>query len=179
MVYGGWLASLPRIRKARTLRASSWDTSGRNADFWRIAPGETRVLADIQGPGCITHIWMTQRQGYREVLLRIYWDGEEHPSVLCPLGDFFCLGHSIVNSFQSALFSASTNSNNQFNQGCALNCYVPMPFNHSARIELVNEGDTEHIQYFYIDYELYEEPHDADVAYFHAQWRRENPCDGW
>lgn len=179
MYVEGLLSSVTRVKKAHSLRASSWDTTGRNNDAWNIEPNETRVLADIKGPGCINHIWMTQRDGYRNVLLRIFWDGEEHPSVLCPLGDFFGLGSEIVNSYESLLFSASTAGNNQFNTGCALNSYVQMPFNKSARIELVNEGDETHRQYFYIDYELYDQPLDDDVAYFHAQFRRENPCDGW
>jgi len=179
MYLEGLLSSLTRVKNARSLRASSYDVTGRNADAWRIPAGETKVLADIKGPGCIKHIWMTQGRGYRDVLLRMFWDDEENPSVLCPLGDFFGLGHEIVNSYQSLLFSASTRANNQFNSGCALNCYVQMPFNKSARIELVNEGNDDHGQYFYIDYELYDEPHDEDVAYFHAQFRRENPCPGW
>jgi hypothetical protein len=100
----GPLASLATIKSARTGRASSWDVSGRNADYWRIKPGETRVLADIEGPGALTHIWMTQRGGYRECMLRITWDDAKAPSVLCPLGDFFGLGHGIVNSYESLLF---------------------------------------------------------------------------
>lgn len=179
MYSGGILSALTRVRKARPLRASSYDTTGRNADAWRIPAGETKVLADIKGPGCINHIWMTQRDGYRDVLIRMFWDDEENPSVLCPIGDFFCLGHEIVNSFQTFLFTASTRGNNQFNTGCALNCYAQMPFNKAARIELVNEGESDHGQYFYIDYELYDEPPGDDVAYLHAQFRRENPCDGW
>jgi len=179
MYSGGILSSLTRVRDGRSLRISSYDTTGRNADAWRIPAGETRILADIKGPGCINHIWMTQGRGYRDVVMRMFWDDEEHPSVLCPLGDFFCLGHEIVNSYQSFLFSASTRGNNQSNTGCALNCYAQMPFNKSARIELVNEGESDHGQYFYIDYELYDEPLGDDVAYFHAQFHRENPCDGW
>jgi hypothetical protein len=179
MFSGNLLSSLTHVRKARSLRASSYDVTGRNADAWRIPAGDARVLADIKGSGCINHIWMTQRDGYRDVLIRMFWDDEENPSVLCPLGDFFGLGHEIVNSYQSYLFSASTRGNNQFNTGCALNCYVQMPFNKSARIELVNESESDHGQYFYIDYELYDEPHADDVGYFHAQFRRENPCDGW
>ena len=35
----------------------------------------------------------------------MFWDDEEHPSVLCPLGDFFGLGNEIVNSYDSILFS--------------------------------------------------------------------------
>jgi len=172
-------ADLTSLKKARTGRFSSWDTEGRNADAWRIQPGETRVLADIKGPGCITHIWMTQWNHYRECLLKITWDNAEKPSVLVPLGDFFCLGHGIVNSFQSFLFSASTRENNQFNRGCALNCYARMPFNERAVVELVNESDEVHGQYFYIDYETYDQPLPEETAYFHAEFRRQNPFGGW
>ena len=173
------LRDLARVTPAKTGRFSSWDTSGRNADSWRIGAGETKVLADIMGPGCITHIWMTQRNHYRECLLKITWDDAEGPSVLVPLGDFFGLGHSIVNSYQSLLFSASTRSNNRFNQGCALNCYAPMPFAKRARVELVNESGEQHNQYFYVDYEIWDEPPEEDIGYFHAEFRRENPFGGW
>ena len=175
----GLLSSLPRLKNARSARISSWDRTGRNADSWIIEPGEVRVLGEIEGSGCINHIWMTQSDGYRDVLLRFFWDGEEHPSVLCPLGDFFGLGHELVNSYDSLLFSASTNHNHQFNAGCALNSYVQMPFDKSARVELVNEGGEPHRQFFYIDYETYDRGLERDTAYFHAQFRRENPCDGW
>jgi len=171
--------ALTRIRSARTKRFSSYDVTGRNADAWRIGPGETRVLADIRGPGRITHIWMTQRNHYRECLLRITYDGAKRPSVCVPLGDFFCLGHGIVNSFQSLLFTASTRANNQWNTGCALNCYAPMPFRERAVVDLVNESREVHGQYFYVDYETYDEPLPDDVGYFHAEFRRENPFGGW
>ena len=173
------LNQLTRISAAKTARCSSWDTTGRNADAWRIEPGETRVLADIKGPGCITHIWMTQGNHYRECLLKITWDDARSPSVLCPLGDFFGLGHSIVNSYQSLLFTASTRGNNQFNQGCALNSYARMPFRQRALVELVNESKEVHGQYFYVDYETCDQEPDADSGYFHAEFRRENPFGGW
>lgn len=171
---------IAHLKQARTGRFSSWDTTGRNADAWQIQPGETRVLADIHGPGCITHIWMTQWNHYRDCLLKITWDNAPFPSVLAPLGDFFCLGHSMVNSFQSFLFSASTQWNNQFNQGCALNCYAPMPFRERAVVELVNQSDEIHGQYFYIDYETYPSPNEiAGAGLFHTEFRRENPFGGW
>ena len=138
------LTDITRITNAKTRRCSSFAVDGRNGDAWFIQPGETRVLADIKGPGVIRHIWMTQPDGYRECLIRITWDNADKPSVLVPLGDFFCLGHGIVNSFQSLFFTASTHHNNKFNQGCALNCYAPMPFKERALIELINEGDRGH-----------------------------------
>lgn len=172
--------NLAVIKKARTKRFSSYDVTGRNSDAWSIPPGETRVLADIEGPGMITHIWMTQPLHYREALLKMTWDDAEHPSVLCPLGDFFGLGHGIVNSYQSLLFSASTSRNNNFNTGCALNCYVPMPFRKRAKIELINESHDPHRQYFYIDYETYDSEEELQgLGYFHAEFHRENPFGGW
>ena len=169
---------LATLAGGRTGRVSSWDTSGRNQDRWLLAPGETRVLADLEGPGVLTHFWFTQRNHYRECLLRITWDDAASPSVLVPLGDFFGLGHGIVNSYQSALFTASTNSNNHFNEGCALNSYVPMPFRKRALVELVNESGEEHLQYFYIDHERLAEPRD-EAGYLHAEFRRTNPFGGW
>ena len=46
------LESLSRLREGRTRRVSSYDTTGGNADFWRIEGGETRVLAALKGAGC-------------------------------------------------------------------------------------------------------------------------------
>ncbi len=143
-----------------------------------IPAGETRVLAEIEGPGCITHIWMTQPNHYRECLLRFTWDGARQPSVVVPLGDFFGLGHGLVNSYQSLFFSASTRWNNRFNVGCALNCHLPMPFRTGARVELVNQGEEPHLQYFYVDYECWEATPD-DLGYLHAEFRRQNPFGGW
>jgi hypothetical protein len=180
----------------RTGRCSSWDVSGRNNDWWTIPPGTSRVLADIRGPGIITHLWLTQKRGYRDCLLKITWDNAAAPSVLCPLGDFFCLGHNIVNSFQALLFSASVHKNRENrlgadapapdrpgefveHKGCALNCYVPMPFRERCVIELVNEGSLPQEQFFYIDYEIHPHGLPAGLGYFHAEFRRCNPFRGW
>ncbi|HUX01366.1 MAG: glycoside hydrolase family 172 protein [Phycisphaerae bacterium] len=171
-------ADLARLSCGRTSRCSSYDMAGRNADAWTIPAGKTAVLADLRGPGVIRHIWMTQACHYRECLLRITWDDAPSPSVLVPLGDFFGLGHGIANSYQSFLFTASTNQNNHFNQGCALNCYAPMPFRKRALVELVNEGREDHRQYFYVDYERVDALPD-DLGYFHAEFRRANPFGGW
>lgn len=51
---------LARIRQARPGRTSSYDQRGRNQDGWVIGPGESRVLADLAGPGAIKHIFSTQ-----------------------------------------------------------------------------------------------------------------------
>ncbi len=172
------LDNLTRITNAKTGRASSWDTTGGNSDRWTIAAGQSVVLADIEGPGKITHIWMTQPNHYRECLLKITWDNAKHPSVLCPLGDFFGLGHGIVASYESLLFTASANHPNLYGGGCALNCYAQMPFRKRALIELINESSEDHLQYFYIDYET-DVDIPGDCGYFNAEFRRTNPFGGW
>ncbi|MEV6104255.1 glycoside hydrolase family 172 protein [Streptomyces sp. NPDC051940] len=54
------LDHLTRPQAARTVRVSSWDQRGRNQDYWTTPAHSSRVLADIEGPGRITHVWMTQ-----------------------------------------------------------------------------------------------------------------------
>lgn len=191
---GGILGDLTRARDARTARSSSWDQSGRNADPWVVAPGQTITLAEIDGPGCITHLWMTQDclrtvldrvvtdpDYYRKVVIRMYWDGQAHPSVAVPLGDFFCLGHSLANGFASLPFTASVRPENayRFGGGASLNCYLPMPFQRHARIEVTNENDVPYRQYFHVDYEIYREALPPGTVHFHAQWRRTNPTSSW
>ncbi|KAK2616268.1 hypothetical protein QQS21_000903 [Conoideocrella luteorostrata] len=210
------LSAASQRKVARSARIASWDHSGLNEDAFVVQPGETAVLADIEGPGTITHIWFVQTcrrilgpglipyhksgvamleiengQGvnyevmdpdyYRKVLIKMYWDGSEAPNVLAPLGDFFCVGHSIAANFQSLPFTASVKptENNKFGGAAALNCYLPMPFNKHARIEVENQNDIPYFQYFYIDYEIQPEPHNADTLFFHAHWRRQNPTPGW
>lgn len=170
---------LAQIVEAKTGRCSSYDRTGRNADSWNIPAGESRVLADIRGPGIITHIWMTQGRHYRDCLIRITWDDAPFPSVCCPIGDFFGLGHGIVNSYQSYLFTASTAQNNQFERGCALNSYAPMPFRKRALVELVNQSAEIHNQYFYVDYETTRLRDLTELGYFHAEFRRTLPFSGW
>ncbi len=174
-------SSIDNLRPGRTRRESSWDRTGGNADYLVIPSGETKVIADIQGPGRITHLWMTAGGNYRNLLIKITWDNAPAPSVFVPYGDFFGQGNCYVNSYQSLFFSSSTDSNNRQGALTALNCYLPMPFKERALVVLVNESDRDQGQYFYIDYELYEDISalGPDPAYLHAEFRRQAPFGGW
>jgi hypothetical protein len=108
----------------------------------------------------------------RRVVLRMFWDGADTPCVEVPLGDFFGVGHGLMVDYWSLPLTMSPRD------GRGFNCFFPMPFNRNARIEVENQGERSLILYFYVDYESYPSPAE-DIAYFHAQWRRENPTEGW
>ncbi len=131
----------------------------------RIAVGETRVLADIDGSGAIQHIWMTPTGNWRYSILRIYWDGADMPAVECPLGDFFACGWGKYAQVSSLAICV--------NPGSAFNCYWEMPFRQGAKITLTNIADEPMTLYYQITYAETDVPDDA--AYFHAQFRRVNP----
>ena len=134
--------------------------------YIKIKPGETFTLANIEGPGAIQHIWMTPSGNWRYNILRFYWDGETEPSVECPVGDFFAMGWGTYAQLSSLAVCV--------NPGSAFNCYWAMPFRKSCRITMENTGDADQMTLYYqIDYTLTDVP--SDAAYFHAQWRRQDP----
>jgi Protein of unknown function (DUF2961) len=130
-----------------------------------IQPGETFMLADIQGSGAIQQIWMTPTGNWRYSILRIYWDDQEQPAVECPVGDFFGMGWGKYAPLSSLAVCV--------NPGSAFNCYWEMPFQRRARITMTNLADEPMRLYYQINYTLTAVP--SDCAYFHAQFRRTNP----
>lgn len=159
------------LKNVRTRRVSSYDRTGGNADSIKIEPGATATLAEIPGAGIIKHIWITincaDSMYRRNLVLRMYWDGEEQPSVESPIGDFFGQGWGEHYNFASLPLAAAPK------EGRGLNCYFPMPFGSGARITVENQSEkpVTHL-YYYVDYE--EHPSiDASAGRFHAWWNRE------
>ena len=79
---------------------------------WKISPSinvdptQTSVLANIEGSGAIQQMFMTLTGNWRFLILRIYWDSEETPSVEVPVGDFFACGwgqYAQINSLPVAV----------------------------------------------------------------------------
>lgn len=170
----GGLDNLSLLYEGRGMRASSSDPNWRNGngDARPIPPGATLVIADLEGPGIIRHIWNTiaaQEIGYsRLVVVRMYWDGESEPSVQCPLGDFFGVGHGVDTPMDSLPICVTS-------EGRARNCYWPMPFRKSAKITVTNEGRKRiNALYWYVDWtKVPKLPRNA--GYFHAVYRQEHP----
>ncbi len=170
------LANLSIIKKEiKRRRISSYDKSGANLDFVSIEGNSKTELCNINSAGIIKHIWMTLASSdiyyLRKSIIRMWWDDEENPSVECPIGDFFGVGHGKTVNFWSLPLSMGPED------GKGFNCFFPMPFSNRARIEVDNESETGLICYFYIDYEELQVL-DSSYGRFHTCWNRENPCDG-
>jgi len=167
--------SLALLRDYQTAKASSYDRTGGNGDAFKIAPGSTQTLMDVKGPGMISHIWFTigatDPQHLKNLLLRMFWDGEPEPSVETPVGDFFGLNLGEYFMYQSALLTVAAVK--------ALNAYFPMPFRKSALVTVTNESEKPVDAYYSnIDYQVLAQLPE-NVGYFHAQYRQSAPCPGW
>jgi hypothetical protein len=143
---------------------------------WKVSPsvdvaaGTVLPMADIQGPGRITHIWLTTHHSHwRRMVLRAYWDDAVEPAVEVPLGDFFANGWGSFAQVSSQMVAANPNG--------GFNSYWPMPFRTGARLTVENLGEGPATLYYQVTYEV--GPDTADEApsagYLHAQYRRSNP----
>lgn len=157
------------------------DSVQSNWDNFNVPPGSTHVLLDEKGPGVITHIWITflgpepqnwapkGSADHQEILLRMYWDGDDRPAVEAPLGDFFanCFGlRTEVISLPVVVEDADS-----------YNCFWRMPFRKSARIEVENQSDKPlSLLYFNIDW-IKTDDLPKDTPYFYAQYRQEYPVE--
>jgi len=144
-----------------------------NDDSKRIMPGETLVMANLNGPGMVTHIWVTVADNEyawpRLLRLRVYYDGEKTPSVDAPLGDFFGVGHGYERELDSLMVRDSS-------FGRARNSYWPMPYRKACKITVTNEGHRYVYSYYYhVDYRRYDSL-PSDLGYFHAYYRQERPA---
>lgn len=182
-----FLNSLPLLSNAKTFSISAENPKGAkgsgakeipNKDSagsllgkgWKIRPcielqpNKTTILADINGPGIIQHIWITVHpKAYRSCILRFYWDNEKNPSVEVPLGDFFANGNGLRYNVNSLMVAVNPNG--------GFNCYWPMPFNKKCIITIENNYWEEITGFFYqITYSLVDKL-PVDYAYFHSQFR--------
>ncbi len=170
-LYSQSLKSLSHAQEGRSMRASSGKLL-ENGDAIRLEKGETRTIAVLNGPGNITHMFLIANSMEirypRAVVVRIYWDGAEVPSVETPIGDFFAVGNGMRANVNSLPVKVSS-------YGRGYNCYWQMPFRKEARFTVTNESDKETSGFFYqIDWVKLENPPE-DLMYFHARYHQEYP----
>ncbi len=172
----GDLDSLTRLKNYESRRESSSNPDiTKNGDARSIDCGETLVLAELEGPGTITHMWCTVSTedpfAGRSLVLRMYWDGAERPSVMCPLGDFFAVGHGMAAEVDSLPVSVTS-------RGRARTCYWKMPFRKSAKVTVTNESPEFKCDsfYYYVDWRKHENL-PVDTVYFHALYNQSMPAE--
>lgn len=143
----------------------------KGAPFRMIDAGETVTLADIDGPGTVRHMWCTvppmRPEVLRALVLEVFYDGADAPSVSVPLPDFYGAVHGRPVPYASALQSTP--------EGRGYNSWIPMPFRRHLRIELRNASARSVQLYHQIDLTL--GPVADDSGILHATFRRENPTE--
>jgi hypothetical protein len=165
------LESITNEQEGISLRATSGNPFN-NGDSMDLTEGETRTIANLEGPGKIVHMWFVpfspNIRWPRALVLRIYWDGSDVPSVETPLGDFFAVGNGMLATVNSLPVKVSS-------YGRGMNCYWQMPFKKSARITISNESEESTAgTYYMIDWvKLPKAP--EKVMYFHARYHQEMP----
>src|SRR5580704_12922399 len=144
---------------------------------YQIKPGEESLLGDLEGPGKITYFYITDDSlfhrtdttgfAYPGLILRVYWDGNDKPSINVPLWGFF--GNFNRESIEYASLTMSVTRWNN-------NCYLPMPFSKHARFSLLNDGDQVYSRSvaFGICSER-DEKFATETSRLHATWSRSNP----
>jgi len=139
----------------------------RYKELQSLDAGTSMVLADLEGPGMITHLHTTrhfpEELFSRGIVLLIYFDGATDPAVHCPLADFFGDGvNGSAEPFSSTLVECAPGS---------YNAYIPMPFKKSAKVILRNDTDRDAMNYSYVEWEKLPE-WDESYGYFHATYKR-------
>ena len=174
------LSGLSQIKPGKSRAITSADPNpASNADRLKyIAPGETKVLADIKGPAVINHIWLTFNEARPnwleaggsarpdEIVLRMYWDDAKEPAVEAPLGDFFSAGFGLRKEINSLPMMVEG--------GDGYNLYFPMPFYKHGVITATNES-AKNVRSFYYHIDFTEQPVPPRTGYFCAQYRNEFP----
>ena len=163
---------LPLFQKDRGKSFQVSSHSLLEGDAWSIEPGESKVILDMKGPAIIQNSWFTcsglsdvDPEYLRNLIIKMYWDGEEEPSVEVPFGNFFGCGFSRREPWQSKYIGVTSGG---------FYSYFPMPFAKSARVEIENKMDDPTLVFFHFLGQKYDSL-PKETLYFHSQYRRENP----
>jgi hypothetical protein len=133
-------------REALKKIATLWNKQDRSVqDFYKekylkrseqvdIPGRKSSVVFQTNEGGRIVGIAISPSEAFeglqKDVDIKVTWDNEKYPAIFCPVADFFGYAFGSI-SMQSLLLGTERNTNY---------CYFPMPFDNSAKIELINRG---------------------------------------
>ncbi len=131
--------------------------------------GETKTFFETKNGGRIAAFKIGPAEAFagkdRDVMLRVTWDGDSKPAILCPVGDFFGYGWG-----KPAMGGRLVGTKDGMNY-----CYLPMPFDRSAKVELISlraAGSSISVRGEVVVGNV---PKTKNEGKFYAVWRRENP----
>jgi hypothetical protein len=176
-IHTNW-ADISRIKPQNRTQFSN---GGWNYDAYpeleRLNAHSTITVADIKGPAVITCFHTIQHMipdntlnerdkralAARGIILEIYFNDSHTPSVRVPLADFFADGCGGQGRYFGSLFVEKAPK--------SYNCFIPMPFEKSAKVLLINETGYDLMNYTFVEYEQLPK-WDSSLGYFHAAWKR-------
>ncbi len=168
---GGACKELPLPGEAAEKLGKGWKVR----PFVKIAPGEVFEIANINCSGEIKSMWMAGNVD-KGLIIRMYWDDQQHPSVECPMSDFNLYGWIRPQSGGDYNTGPHYHVDSELmavNPNRGFNCFIPMPFRKNARITLENRTTEQKNIYYQINYD--EKTVEENAAYFHAQYRVSMP----
>lgn len=134
-----------------------------------LAAGQTATIFESKRAGRIAALKLSPAQAFagkeRDILIRVYWDGDTRPAINCPVGDFF--GYSWGQPATRSLLLGTADDTNYI--------YLPMPYERSARIELVSERRGGAPLNIRAEVKFTDAGKRADEGKFYTVWQRENP----
>lgn len=134
-------------------------------------PGKETVLWEQTGPGTINCIRMApqwpgtfkvadREKALRSLVVRMYWDGHEDPSVDAPLGALFgSMWHEV--QYGSVYFGMTAG---------VYRLSFPMPFQTGAQIRVLNQGDQPSLLALAVEHT--DGAPATGNGYFHSGWRK-------
>lgn len=139
-----------------------------------LAPGKTVTVFETDRPGRIAGLRLGPAHALagkaRDILIKIYWDGESSPAVSCPVGDFF--GNAWGQPAMTSLVLGTSEDDVDY-------IYLPMPFDKSARIDLVSEKQIGPAIDIQAEVKFAGIGRAREEGKLYALWRREDPtADG-
>jgi hypothetical protein len=120
--------TLPELEPSTIAMSSTWDRSGGNSDGWdfKSVDGDTNVLLDVDGPGCIHRLYTGLLGAWVEgTRIQIFLDHAARPLFDMPVNEFFS---EIGGAFPYPLLSTRTYPGS----------HVPIPFATHCRVQLVS-----------------------------------------
>lgn len=136
----------------------------------KLVPGKTSTVFQRKQGGRILGMMFSPASAFsgkdRAILLRVTWDGDKEAAILCPASDFF--GYSWGDPAARSLLIGTS--------GDTAYCYFTMPFEKSAKIELIDTrvAGSPSIE---VTASIFtsSRPKQADEGRFYAVWHREKP----